>query len=148
MTRSRDVGSLLAVIVLLATAGAARAQPTLELVWVSSTGSGTPGSSLIEASNGDTLVGQVRLTAGPEGIAGYAVSLEFDQALDDELDLVGATGFVPAGFDTNFLPNPSSTSESSGSSAGSVYSFNAISASPTPAGPSTPRSSSGPCPST
>ena len=49
---------------------------------------------------GHTLTATVFLRADSTGIQSYHVSLRFDAALDDELDLVSATGFLPAGFDT------------------------------------------------
>jgi hypothetical protein len=116
---------LLATSLLALAPGIAAAAPALSIVWSATTGSGSPGMSTIEAQNGDILTAQLWLAADVEGIFCYSVSLEFDQDLDDELDLVSTTGFLPAGFDTNIGANPASSSESSGGAAGTVYSFDA-----------------------
>ncbi len=108
-------------------AGAASAdRPELSIVWKTTSGSGIPGSAHIEADAADTLTATVFLSAPTEGIQRYRVSLAFDEALDDELDLVSATGFLPPGFDVTPGPNPVSTSESTGLVAGSVVGFQAL----------------------
>ena len=124
--RSRTgVAGLLGCLVLLsALASIAQAQvPDVAIVWTASNGSGVPGSPHIEAEVGDQLTATVYLTAGSEGIQSYNVSVSFDTELADELDLVSATGFLPADFDVAIGGNPASTQESSLSVPGQVVGF-------------------------
>jgi uncharacterized repeat protein (TIGR01451 family) len=94
----------------------------VEVIWTSTTGEGTPGSSAIVAAPGDELTAELLLTPAVVGLEGYGISIEFDTDLADELDLVSATGIAPTG-----IPpvggNPESTQESSPSQRGNVLSF-------------------------
>jgi hypothetical protein len=110
--------------------GTAQAVVDVEFVWVSTTGSGTPGGSSIDADPGDELVGEIRISADPGGIFAYGVSLEFDPELGNELDFVSATeGLGPfdanltSGLTWNFL---STAQESSAAQAGRVLTFEAV----------------------
>lgn len=123
--RSRILPLALLIFGLIPSARALAQQPEVSIVWTASTGDGIPGGRHIQAGNGDTLTATVFLRSMTEGIQRYHVSLRFDEGLDDELDLVSATGFLPTGFDTAPTPNPASTSESSVSQAGEVIGFEA-----------------------
>jgi hypothetical protein len=73
----------------------AQAAIKVDVVWISTTGAGTPGGPSIDAAPGDQLVAEIRITPDGGGLAAYAISLEFDTDLGDELDLVSATEFLP-----------------------------------------------------
>lgn len=93
----------------LVSAGAARADLALDLVWTSTTGSGVTGSNVIDAVPGDVLEldviatvdaavyttdGQGNLVVvSPGGVDNYSLSVEFDLAGLDELDLLDAIEF-------------------------------------------------------
>jgi MYXO-CTERM domain-containing protein len=97
-------------------------------VWTSTTGAGTPGSSQIVAAPGDQLVGEIRVTPDAGGVGGYAVSLEFDTDLENELDLVSASETLPAGMDGNLSTGVvSPTQESTAGQVGRILSFEAVS---------------------
>ena len=128
---SRDLNTFVLFLMLLFGAPTmAAAQVQVALVWISTTGSGVTGSSDITASHGDALTAEIRVTADAAGVAGYAISLEFDRDLGDELDLV-STAEVDTVFTT---PNPLSamtvgvisTQESSGSQLGNVIGYEGV----------------------
>jgi hypothetical protein len=87
--------------------GAAGATPTVNLVWASTdntdpgiTGVGT---SSILAQSGDTLLMEIYLTAGTEGIRAYGISIAFDT----DLRVVGTPneyGTAPASFPCSPFP--------------------------------------------
>ncbi|HET6416477.1 MAG TPA: hypothetical protein VFG22_09290 [Polyangiales bacterium] len=105
----------------------ARAANSVEIVWISSTGSGTPGSSTIDAVAGDRLVAQVRITPDAGGVSGYATTLSFDADLADELDLVSATEMLPPPMALQLSPGVvRAMIESNGAQAGSVGEFEAL----------------------
>jgi hypothetical protein len=106
-------------------AASIHAAATVSLVWTATTGAGVPGSSQIEAAPGDELTLEIQLAAGPEGISSYGVSLAFDQALFDELDLVSAAEFLPSGFSFNFDEGVTDLVESDLLDAGYVLTFEA-----------------------
>ena len=116
------MGSFALVLLL---SGNAWGAPRAFVVWSATSGDGITGGTHIQAADGDTLTGTVFLRADSRGIQSYHVSLRFDAALDNELDLVSATGFTPTGFDTSPPTNPTSTAESSGAQAGQVVGFQA-----------------------
>jgi len=124
----RSVASLLVASGLVfCVAAAAPAAVTIEFVWTSSTGAGVPGGASIAAVPGDQLVGEVRVTPDAGGVGAYSVSLAFDSDLGDELDLVGVSEFLPGVMEYNFSPGAvESTAESTGASAGSVDSIEAV----------------------
>ncbi len=103
--------------------GASHAQAFVRVIWTDTTGNGIPFSPTIEARNGDLLTAEVRIQTGANGLSRYSVSTEFDQSLDDELDLVSQIGSLPSGFVTLHSPNPVSFSESTSSVKGTTYSF-------------------------
>ena len=74
------------------------------------TGAGTIGTSVIDAAPGDLLTGTLYLTADPLGISSYSVSLEFDTDLVNELHLLSASEFLPAGFSFNITSGASALS--------------------------------------
>ena len=127
--RARAVRRVLAffaaLLSLVATTAARADDPELAIVWTATDGEGLPGSPHVEAEAGDRLTATLYLTAPSTGIQRYHVSVAFDEALDDELDLVSATGFLPVGFDTPGSPNPAATVESSLGVAGQVIGFEA-----------------------
>jgi len=115
----------------------AQAQPpiTVDVVWTSTTGAGTTGGSSIDAAPGDQLVAEIRIIADAGGVAGYAISLEFDTDFGNELDLVSATKFTPTGLPINLMGTGlASTQESTGGQKGNVLTYEAV-ADPRYAGP-------------
>ena len=110
-------------------AGGAQEAPAataVGVVWTSTTGAGTPGGSSIDAAPGDQLVAQIRITPDGGGLAAYAVSLEFDTDLGDELDLVSVTEFLPGSMEFAITPGVDSTQESTGAQKGYVYTYEAV----------------------
>lgn len=65
--------------------------PDVDLVWTATSGSGVTGFSSIDAANGDMLTLSYIVTADAAGLSAVFLSLEFDTALDDELNLISAT---------------------------------------------------------
>jgi len=106
---------------LLATS--AGATPIAELVFVASSGAGAPGTSTIQAEPGDLLTAEIRVTAGPEGVSAYGISLEFDVDLGDELDVVSVTELLPPGFSFSFTPGVARIQESAATRPGRVLTF-------------------------
>lgn len=104
----------------------AGATPALEIVWTDTTGTGTTGSSTIEARPGDEITATLFLSADADGISGYGISLMFDLDLGDELDLVSAGEFLPALFQFNFSSGFEETSESTGATPGRISSYEAL----------------------
>ena len=64
---------------------------TVELQWVSTTGAGQVGSSIIDARPGDELELDVIAHVDSVGVDSYQVSVAFDLNLLDELDLLEVT---------------------------------------------------------
>lgn len=125
--RRRSAAWLAAVLALGAgVPEAADAAITIELVWTSTTGGGISGSSSIAAAPGDQLVGEIRITPDTGGVLAYAVSLEFDTDLDDELDLVGFTEALPAAMETNISPGIGLAQDSTPSAKGRALTFEAV----------------------
>ena len=77
----------------LVAAAPARATLTVDLVWIATTGSGTPGSSTIEAEPGDELTLEVAIIVDAAGVESYSLSVEFDPGFTDELDIVSTVEF-------------------------------------------------------
>ena len=107
----------------------------VDLVWTATNGSGTTGESMIAAEPGDVITLEVQITADAAGVCCAALSLRFDDDLQDELDLVNAT-------ETQLvLPGPFSplnsgvqdTRESDANQSGLVLTFEGMS--PTSDGP-------------
>jgi hypothetical protein len=107
--------------------GPAHAAASVAVVWTSTTGAGTPGSSSIDAAPGDQLVAEIRITADAAGVSVYGVSLEFDTDLENELDLVNATELLPAGM-SQLTSGVGSTQESTAGQEGNALLFEAIKA--------------------
>jgi hypothetical protein len=132
--RARDrSNSRLAVLgIVLGAAGivgpsVAQANPTVDLIWDATTNPGSGlgvGTSTIKADPGDQLTLGIYLTMDSAGVSNYVVSIEYDNDLVDELDLVSAVELTPAPL-TNTTVGVVSSSESSGSQGGTVYSFEA-----------------------
>jgi len=132
---------MVAMAGLLGFAGSASANATLDLIWTGSTNtSAVLGGSAIQAASGDTLTLAVYITAGTEGLSSYGISIEFDSALLNQLNVVGTaeyglkptvtcTPFPSCFFDTPtmapFTPGVSSVIESTTSAPGFVYTFEA-----------------------
>jgi hypothetical protein len=123
------------LLALLLVPPAASAAPSVELIWTSTTGSGTPGTSVIEAANGDVLEAEIRLSPDAQGIAGYSISLEFDRDLVNELDLVSSAPVANPEWPIDLTTVPMSTTESTGSTLGNVLSYGAACAVAPPCGP-------------
>jgi hypothetical protein len=104
----------------------AQAQVTIDLVWTATTGSGTTGGSTITAASGDQLTAQITLIKGANDVCCYAVSLQFDADLGDELDLVSATEFTPPALSSATPGAVEGTQESNGSQKGNVLTFEAF----------------------
>ncbi len=79
------------------------------------------GMNEIAVTPGSPVTAQVRITAGPEGISSYAVSLRFDE----DLDLDTASEFLPAGFTFNLTAGFELLSESSSQALGNIQSCEA-----------------------
>ncbi len=125
--RAVGLGVLSLVLASVVGASAARATPIFELVFVSTTGAGMPGTDSISAAPGDILTAELRLTAGAEGVSSYAISLEFDADLLNELDLVSVSELLPAGFAFALTPDALALEvDSSATTAGRLYSFEAF----------------------
>lgn len=65
----------LLAVTLTAASGLALAQPTVELIWRSTTGSGTPGTDTITAEAGDELILDVLVNGDEVGLLGASLSL-------------------------------------------------------------------------
>lgn len=100
---------------------------TVAATWTATTGTGTTGSSSIDAALGDTLTLtlSVTLLAG-ESTVGYGISALFDTDLDNELDIVSATEFLPALFLFNATAGVSFTQESTSLTQGEVLTYEAL----------------------
>jgi hypothetical protein len=110
------------------------AEVAVDLIWTGTSGAGTTGGSTISAQPGDVVTLEIRVSTDDAGVCCAALSLRFDGDLEDELDLISAEELEVA------LPNPAfppfapltagveSTSESSGNQAGSVLTFEGLSA--------------------
>lgn len=102
------VAAVLGLWLALLVAVPASADFAIDLLWTSSTGSGVPGSNVISASPGDELEldiiatvdaasyerdldGNITAVLAPGGVDAYSLSLEFDLAGLDELDLLETT---------------------------------------------------------
>lgn len=72
----------------LIVASTASAAPLVDLVWTGTTGSGTPGSSWIDATPGDTLTLQVIIDPNGSGTHGGSLGLQFDPS---SLQAISAT---------------------------------------------------------
>ena len=79
------------------------------------------GLNEIAVTPGSPVTAQIRITAGPEGISSYAVSLRFD----DDLDLDTASEFLPASFEFNLTNGFELLSESNGGTLGEIQSCEA-----------------------
>jgi hypothetical protein len=80
------------------------------------------GTSAIATTPGATVTAQIWITPGPEGLAGYAVSLRFDA----DLDFADASELVPAGFERNLSFGLETVTESDGPAFGDVRSCEAV----------------------
>ena len=101
-------------------AGGASGNPVVFLVWSDTTSRfGTPGSSDIIASNGDTLMAEAFISAMPgQGISAYTLTLEWDFDFVNELDLVGYAEDKPL---AGILPDlPEIVTESDDTTVGSI----------------------------
>jgi len=116
---------LLPLLTILWLAGPAAAQSEWRILWTGTSGAGLAGGAPIEAEPGDVLTASVFLLADAAGISDYRLSLVFDTDLANELDLVSFTPLLPPGFDTEPVPNPAFTVESSATSVGVVAAFGA-----------------------
>jgi hypothetical protein len=123
---SRAVRSIAGLLVALGVGAPARAIPIVEIVFVSTTGAGGVGGSTIVATPGDVLLAELRLHAGPEGVSSYGLSLQFDDDLKDEVDVLAAQERTPAGFAFSFSPGVvAGIEESHSARAGRVLTFEA-----------------------
>ena len=104
----------------------AQAAPSIDIIWVSTTGSGTPGGASIDAAPGDTLVAEIQIFPDAPGVGGYEVSLEFDTDLGDELDLVNVTEFLPGVMEYNLSPGVDGHQESTLAQKGTVAGIEAV----------------------
>jgi hypothetical protein len=66
----------------------AQATLAVDLVWIATTGSGTTGSSTIEAEPGDELTLEIAIVVDEVGVESYRLSVLFDFGSADELDIV------------------------------------------------------------
>ena len=129
-------GGLLAAICLIGVAGVLGLSreanaASIDLIWTGTTGAGVTGGSSIDAANGDTLTGQIVVTADGAGISSIGMSLLFDTALDDELDLISATEsctLVPANCGGLFplTPGVESTQESTLLQQGNILTYDSV----------------------
>lgn len=100
-----------------AAAAAAVGTPLIEIIF--------PGTQMneIAVTPGSTVTAQVRITAGPEGLSSYGVSLRFD----NDLDFLLANEFLPAGLGfSNLTAGFEVISESSGQVPGQIQSCEAV----------------------
>jgi hypothetical protein len=95
-----------------------------DFVWTSKNGAATSQSGIIAAANGDLLTGEIRMAVDSRGVDFYSISLEFDTALDDELDFDSAVGFTP--IYVGIGGNPESWTESTLTEKGNVLSFSDV----------------------
>lgn len=102
----------------------------VSLVWTSTTGTGIPGSSAIDAQAGDLLTAELHVTPGPEGLSAIGLSLQFDADGGDELDLVSASELCTPGSCAGLQPLTTlalATVDSEPGSPGIVESYEAAS---------------------
>ncbi len=115
----------LVIAIALAWSTSALGAPAVDVVFTSTTGAGAVGSATIDVAPGDIVTATIRLSADAAGVSSYALSIEFDSDLNDELDLISVTEALPVGFQFNFTSGVASTQESSSSQMGNVLSFEA-----------------------
>ena len=101
------------------------ALPALDVLFTGRNGMAIAPSSSVVAAPGDRLTASLVLSAGPEGVSSYGLSIEFDADLADELDLESATELLPSGFDFNLTPGVGGTRESDATQSGLVLTFEA-----------------------
>ena len=118
---------LLATLLALAPAASREAQAvvSVDIIWTSTTGSGTTGGSTISAAPGDTLVAEIRIHPDGGGLGGYSFSLEFDPDLGNELDLVSVTELLGV-MEFNLNEGVDSTQESTPSLTGKIEGIEAV----------------------
>lgn len=121
--------AILATALLVLASGASQeagAVVNVDVIWKSTTGSGTAGGTSISALPGDQLVAEIRVTPDAGGVAGQASSVEFDADLGNELDLVSVVELLPPGMEFNLNSGVESSQESSGAQAGNVLTFESV----------------------
>lgn len=125
MSVSRFSGFAVATTLLvLATAPDARGVVSVDIVWTATTGAGIPGGSVIDALPGDVLTAEVRLNADAGGVSSYALSLEFDRDLRNELDIVSVTAPSGGSFLFSFtVDDVESVQESTSTDIGELLTF-------------------------
>ncbi len=89
------------------------AAPIVELLF-------TGGGNTLVVSPGQTFNVDLVMTAGPEGLSSYGVSMQFDSEGLDAFDLLSVSENLPSAFDFNLSPGPESTAESGLGLAGGV----------------------------
>jgi hypothetical protein len=123
---------LLSCAALLAAAAPARATVVVTLIWKDTTGPGVgEGTSVMIAAPGDTVTLAIRVWTD-QVLSAHGVSLAFDTALDDELNLVGWGSWAGSTFGSATMTtvydqigqSPNSTTESTLTQAGKLETFN------------------------
>ncbi len=115
----------LVIAIALAWGTSALGAPAVGVVFTSTTGTGAVGGATIDVAPGDIVTATIRLSADTAGVSSYALSIEFDSDLNDELDLISVTEALPVGFQFNLTSGVASTQESSSSQMGNVLTFEA-----------------------
>lgn len=108
--------------------GSAAATPLVDLVFTHQDGVPIPGTSSVVAAPGTMLTLRIDVSAGPEGLSAYGLSILFDSDLGDELDLDGPDAAIerlPSGFDFQITEGVGDTRESDASQGGAVLTYEA-----------------------
>jgi hypothetical protein len=119
-----------ALVCLVGMARDASALVTFDLIWSSTTGTGTTGTNDIDADIGDILTLQVRMTT-TQTLSFHGISLNFDTDLGNELNLISAQEWLGSTYGamatlSNYAPlspGVTSTFESTGAMAGRINTY-------------------------
>jgi hypothetical protein len=96
----RKVFSVALVMAMLVLAGASRdagATVTFDLIWADTTGAGVVGTDTIVAAAGDTLRLHI-IMENDEILIGHFISIGFDPALSDELNLLSSANWAGSSY--------------------------------------------------
>lgn len=116
--------TLLATLPLLGLAGAARATPSVDLVFTELNGLPIAEATHLRVAPDDQVTVEMRMTTDSRGVTAYAVSVDFDSALESRILLDAFANVTPPVPNFYAFAPPIGPEDTAGSS-GFVLSFNA-----------------------